>query len=455
MPGTGTALAERRRELGQQAEELVRQARALAVRATDLSTTPARLTAWLVGLLAVGVLAMVVAATGASRRADAVDQVRTRTGPLTVQAQQLYRSLSDADATAAIAFLNGGVEPPALRAQYEADIAAAGSALARLGAGGDTGPSQLAELAQGLAVYTGLVEAARANNRIGAPLGAAYLREASSLMRDHLLPAAEGLYEQQTRALATDRSAGGGFPWVALPLLLLMMAGLLAAQRYLYRTTRRLINIGAAVATAAAGLAVIWLLLSSFLVWGHLKDANDAGSAQIQGLSQLRISALQARTDEALTLVARGNGAVYEADFSKKIQQMLAAGGELDQVRAGATDPARQQRIDEIRTLLTSWQNKHVALRQADDGGDYPAAVALAIATDQTTPAGRKSTATVFAALDRALSAGIEAASSDFDAAAADAAAAGSSTTAVLIVLLLIALGGVVVGLQQRLAEYR
>lgn len=455
MPGPGTALAERRRQVGQQAGELARHARTLAARATDLSTTPARLTAWLVGLLAVALLSVVVGATGSSQRSGAVDQVRTQTGPLTVQAQELYRALSDADASAAIAFLSGGVEPAKMRLQYENDIAAAGTALARLGAGGDTDPAQLDQLTRGLPVYAGLVESARANNRLGNPLGAAYLREASSLMRVQLLEAAKKLYEQQTEALAADRSTGGGFPWLAVPLLLLLIGGLLIAQRYLYRTTRRVVNVGLATATGAAAVAVIWLLLVSFMVWGNLKDANDLGSRPVQELSDLRITVLQARADEALTLIARGNGASYEKDFSQRLTGMLGDGGRVDQISAHAEGTPVENRIGRIRDLLINWQTKHAALRGADDGGNYPAAVALAIDTDTKTDAGQQSTATVFALLDTEISEGIAAASKNFNIKAANAGAAGGSTTGALIVLHLLVLGGVFVGLQQRLAEYR
>ena len=64
-----------------------------------------------------------------------------------------------------------------------------------------------------LPVYTGLVETARVYNRQGLPLGAAYLREASGLMRDKLLPAAKQLYRTETGRLADDRDGAAGFPW--------------------------------------------------------------------------------------------------------------------------------------------------------------------------------------------------------------------------------------------------
>ena len=84
-----------------------------------VNTTPGRLTAYLLVLGLLGVLTGISAVVGVGGRSDLVDAVATRSGPLAVQAQLLYRSLSDADATAAAAFLSSGTEPPALRARYQ------------------------------------------------------------------------------------------------------------------------------------------------------------------------------------------------------------------------------------------------------------------------------------------------------------------------------------------------
>src|SRR5690349_14302522 len=66
-------------------------------------STPGRLTSLMVGLLALGLAAGVVGLVGSVTRSSLIQGVRTTSGPLTVQAQELYRALSDADATAASA----------------------------------------------------------------------------------------------------------------------------------------------------------------------------------------------------------------------------------------------------------------------------------------------------------------------------------------------------------------
>ncbi len=154
-----------------------------------LGTTPAKLRILMVGLIGLSLIWAAVAAWTVSIHSSAASNVVTVSEPLSFDAQRIYRALSDADATEAAAFLSGGLEPFSLRQRYEADIEQAGHELeaAAAAAGHSAAESQLAALAAGLPVYAGLVETARADNRLGLPLGAAYLREASAFMRTTLL----------------------------------------------------------------------------------------------------------------------------------------------------------------------------------------------------------------------------------------------------------------------------
>src|SRR5215471_19535731 len=88
-------------------------------------STPAKLLLLLVALLGVSLAWGAVAAGTVAGHASATGNVVTVSEPLSLDAQQIYRSLSAADATEAAAFLSGGLEPLSLRAQYQADIARA------------------------------------------------------------------------------------------------------------------------------------------------------------------------------------------------------------------------------------------------------------------------------------------------------------------------------------------
>jgi hypothetical protein len=413
---------------------------------TRLETTPGRLNAYLVALTVLGVLAGLAAVVGAVQRSDRIDSVANRTGPLAVQAQQLYRSLSDADATAAAAFLSSAAEPPQLRQRYQADIADASAALAAASTAGTVQSGPIARISAALPRYTGLIETARTQNRLNLPVGAAYLREASALMRGELLPAAAELYQSETGQLEDDLSAGSGFPWLTIPLILLLLAGLVVAQVYLVRRTQRLINQGLAVATAAALVLLLWVGVSWIGVAGGLSSARDDGSAQVDLIAQARITALQARADEALTLVARGSGDAFEKDFQDRMKT-LAGDGQLGRALNAATDTDVRNSLNQANTELAAWRTQHTQLRTLDDGGQYPEAVALAV--------GDKGTSDTFGRLDTDLGDAIAKADSAFRTHAGSAGDAMTATAIGWALLTLVAVAGLVLGLRQRIAEYR
>jgi hypothetical protein len=392
-------------------------------------------------LAALGIAAGLASVIGVVQRSSTLDAVTGRSGPLTVQAQELYRALSDADATAAGAFLSNGQEPPALRQRYQNDITAATTALAAATAA-DGGQPTVRQIATQLPVYTGLVETARANNRLNLPVGAAYLREASALMRTELLVAAKGLYDAETAQVAADRRAAAGFPWLAVPLMLLSIAGLVYAQVRLTRRTNRLFNLGLLGATVLAVVALGWLSASWTGVRSELSAAHRDGSSQVQLLAQARLDALQARADESLTLIARGNGADFEKDYTAVDGRL---GALLTQARAAATDPAVRAAVDSARSGLGTWRAAHQKMRAFDDGGQYSDAVVLAVGADQD----------AFNQLDADLAKGIGLTHDTFDRRARAAAAALNGAPVGLSVLTALLLAGLVFGFQQRLAEYR
>jgi hypothetical protein len=414
-------------------------------------STPGRLTALMLFLALLGVLAGIAGLVGVVQRSTLVDGVRNGSGPLTVQAQQLYRSLSDADATAAAAFLSNGVEPAALRQRYQDDIAAASAALTAVTAGAGPNRAVIGQLAAQLPVYAGLVDTARTYNRLDKPLGAAYLREASGLMRTQLLPAAQLLYKSETDRLRADRSGGAEFPWLAIPLLVLSIVALAWAQRYLTRRTHRLLNVGLVVATGATVVMLGWTTLSWVAVQNHLDAGRRTGSAQVDLLAQARVAALTARADEALTLVARGSGGDFDTGFNVSMKTLAGdgSGGLLAQALSQTTDPVVRSALTAAQADTRAWLDAHKKLRDQDTGGNYSAAVQLAISGKP------ESSAAAFNQLDTHLADGIIRASAAFDREARTAATDFTGAVPGLVVLTLLLLAGLVAGVQRRIAEYR
>lgn len=423
--------------------------------ALRLDSTPRRLSGIMAGLVALGLLLGAVAFAGVRQRDGLIEAVTARSGELTVAAQSLYRALSDADATAASAFLAGGVEPAEQRERYQSGIADASSALVVIAAGrpGDDGrDAALATIAAQLPVYTGLIETARVYNRQGLPLGAAYLREASGLMRTQLLPAAQSLYRSVAQELDRGRDGGAGFPWFAVLLGLVTIGGLIWAQRWLTGRTNRVFNLGLLAATAAAVVLVLWLALSALVAGGRLESGRADGSAQVDRLVQARVAALQARADESLTLVARGAGGSFDKDYTEVMARLAGAdgrGGLLAEAADGAADPATASAARSAGEQAKRWLDTHKQVRDLDNNGSYAEAVKLAVGAGDDTTTAR------FNALDESLADAIVRNGDRFEerSRAAGRALAGVDI-AVLVLAGLIVLGAAL-GLQRRIAEYR
>jgi hypothetical protein len=415
-------------------------------------TTPGVLIMFTAVLVVVSVLVGVFTTLSVQSRAQALDDLADRSGPLAEAAQDLYRALSDADATANSVFLNGGLEPVELRTRYEQDIAQAepapGIAVAAREPDELADPDNpLAVLSSQLSVYTGLVETARANNRQQKPVGAAYQREASNLMQVTLLPAAQDLYTAETWNLSEDQDRAGSLPVVEVLLGLATLLLLFYAQRFVRRRTRRRVNVGLAVATGAALVSTLWVLVATIGVMTNVDTSREEGSSQTTALARARISALEARGNETLTLVARGSGKEFEERY-KQVREDLAD-TQLTDAQSLATDGDVQASVREAIAQERAWHDVHNDIRAADDNGDYGQAVELAIGSGDNGAAAR------FDAVNDELAKAIGDTTATFEQEVSQASSALTGTVIGVLVLALITGAGAVTGIWQRLKEYR
>jgi hypothetical protein len=393
-----------------------------------------------------------VAAWTVAVRTSAVDNVVAVSEPLSLDAQQLYRGLSDADATEAAAFLSGGLEPLALRTRYEADITRAAQHLeaATAAAAQSSAGSRLATLSAALPVYTGLVETARADNRLGLPLGAAYLREASGLMRAKLLPVARDLYAQENAQLAAADRQATAVPYAALAVAIMALLFLCGALWWLARRTKRIVNPGLLVATAAMVCALIWLISALVVARGQLTFARNQGSAPVEAMASADIAALQAHADESLTLIDRSGDDSFQQDFVSLEKRLGPGRGSLLTDAAIAAQASRGARPAAAALRVASaWFTAHRRVRALDDGGSYPAAVRLALGN------GSADSAVLFGRLDIDLTGAISADQASFRSAALAGQDALAGLEAGMVALSLLMAAGCIWGISRRLAEYR
>jgi hypothetical protein len=350
--------------------------------------TPGRLR--LLGVLSVlaCVLFSVFAFASATTRSGALANAKADANQL-VRIQTIHTNLVAADASLTNAFLVGGLEPAGERNAYQQGIATASKTLSEASGADASDAAVLADVNDVITSYSGLVESARSNNRQGFPVGAAYLRQAITLLHDKALPLLQSLavseHYRVDRAYAASAHAGY---WL-LAGLATALAVLLCSLIWVARRTKRVLNVG--LAAAAVTVLVVGALLTGLMAWSQSKAnrTRDGSYFATLELASTRIDAFDAKSAESLTLINRGSGQADEADFAT-----LAANAALvlqDATdRGGAAEAAASH-------AFAAYTSVHKRIRAFDDGGNWDQAVALA-----TAPIGNQDTAnSTFAAFDR------------------------------------------------------
>ena len=414
------------------------------------ATTPGRLLRVEAVLVLAALVLGVSGVLGGMARVSAVHDARTRVAALTTGAADLYQSLADADAMATTGYVSGGLEPATVRARYDDDIQRAGRLLTNAAAllpPGDPAIAAVSTVGEQLPVYTGLVENARALNRLGLPLGQSYLASASKLMQTTILPAVEEVRTAESAALAVVYRRGAAIPFAVLAIGLAIVVALADLARREWRRTNRVLNVGLTVAGLAVLACVAWWAVAAITTdvrIGGARAHTGAGAA----LDDARIAVLQARSNESLVLIARNSGGgSSDGAFSAQLDDVVNDFGLL--ADAERADPELADRVAALREAATAWSAAHREVRRLDDGGRYPQAVASVVGH------GPGSSGAAFDALDAGLAAAIGEERAAF---AVDVEAAEGALVAlpwISAVLALVAAGAVIVGIGRRVGEYR
>lgn len=399
-----------------------------------LSRTPGRLrVAGVVSVLAAAAVGVIGLNAGLAQ-SEALSDADADTTQL-VGIQDVRNDLVVADATATNAFLVGGLEPPEQRARYDEAVASAANGLAELAGSNGADADLLGQANAGLTTYTGLVEQARANNRQGFPVGAAYLDQASAVLRTDVLPHLDDLVQANSDRVDSSFDSVGSVPWL-LAFGVLALAVLVVVQVWLAKRTHRRLNAGLFWSTVLALAATIGGAVVLGSAAGKAGDARSGPYDATVSVSQAYSLANDAKSQESFTLIKRGSGAVYEEQFVAK------------------TDEARELLVrptvdDNLVVLLDRWVASHEEIRALDDGGDWDGAVALAISEEPGAPND------VFAEFSTAASSSLES-----SAAQTHDALSGSGGSSVLVGWLMLVAGVLAAvlswrGISTRVEEYR
>ncbi|GAB4000028.1 hypothetical protein GCM10029992_30670 [Glycomyces albus] len=305
-----------------------------------LRHTPGQLRGLLAVLVVLILGAGVTGMTAVLGKSSVIEQTTSQSGRLSVAALQLYQALSQADATAASSFLTAGTASESVRTAYQEALRDASVALTT--AAGEvqtTEDAQLvAEIDARLPVYTGLVESARTFNRLGEPVGATYQRQASTLMRAEMLPAANTLQSNAIGQLGEARDEAESFPWPAAALGMLTLGVLVWAQVWLSRKTNRVFNLGLVGATVAMIGFAGWLALATLASASHTERSHEDGADPLELLAEAHIAAQQARAEESLLLIARGEDGDAADRYAEQMTLLTGEDGLLEQLNGSFGD---------------------------------------------------------------------------------------------------------------------
>ncbi|MEO5608284.1 MAG: hypothetical protein ABIQ61_05325 [Ornithinibacter sp.] len=349
-----------------------------------LSGTPGRMRT--VGILTIAAtLFFGLAAGQAFRSADGALGRAAANSDQLVRIQAIQTNVVQADADATNAFLVGGLEPVAQRADYTDAVSAASGLVAEAAQHQPADGAALGALNRSLVAYTSQVEQARANNRQALPIGAQYLKGASADLRTTALPLLKNLGEANTERVTEefDRAARSAVWLVGAGVLTLII--LVLAMVWLARRTRRYLNVPLAGAALVVLVTLVLGTAGLLSVRTTVDVTRDGVYAATLSTAQVRTAGFDAKSNESLTLIARGSGAAFQKAWQ----------GSADTVTAGLAELAQNPASSGLAPLPWSdYASVHQKIRARDDSGDWEGAVALA------TGLGNGSGNTAFAAFD-------------------------------------------------------
>ena len=282
-----------------------------------------------------------------------------------VRVQEIQSSLLRADALATNAFLLGGLEDPDKRAEYDKAISSVLRLVADAAEAQSADRKALAALNVEVTEYANAVAQARANNRLGYPVGAEYLSGASTELRDDAIPLLNALVKANNNR--AEGSIAGQHPFWLLLLGIVVLVAMVWLNRELARHFRRRINKGVAL---AAIIVLVVTLVTVVLAWARDSSNDDLLEGDFRAAvtgAQTRTAANDAKANESLRLIKRGTDSQKYEDAWQAAAKKVDAGF----ARQGATE------------AWQTYRERHDEIVELDDDGDWESAVTLATRTDE------------------------------------------------------------------------
>ncbi|MFT3854026.1 MAG: hypothetical protein QM733_14980 [Ilumatobacteraceae bacterium] len=231
---------------------------------------------------------------------------------------------------------------------------------------------------------------------------------------------------------------------------MVLVAVLVLAGLWLSRRFRRWINIPLGVGLVAVVVVLVAGLATQGTAINRTDDAVAGSLTTADLVAQARAAAFDAQSQEALTLINRGNGTANEAKWA---DASAIVDGALGEACARGSDACG------LRDTWAEYVTGHQHIRELDDGGDWDSAVALSLghAYGSSTVSGDDLTVTTkpFTELAGTSQDVVRTSSAAVTAALDDATNGLSLMRALVFIAGIFVILLAVVGFGQRLREYR
>ena len=419
-------------------------------------TTPAALRALLIGLVLLSLAWGAFGGWVAAEHSSAASALVTTDEGLSLDAQQMYQSIADADATITSALLASSQPSLTPLQRYQADIKAATTDLSRLRAGdnGQGADASFGALSGGLAEYAGDVAGARTEYAMGYPLtGSSFVQVASVEAHTVLLPAAHTVFDRENAARSAASSQATGLPLIVAAVVLAIITGyvLYRAQRWLTRRTNRVFSPGLVLASVLLMVSVIWLAAGFLAARSDLDGGIAHGSAPEQSLALASIGVQQIRGDAVLNVISRSGSASFADDFAAASRQVGPGPGSWLSSAAGAQQAGRSgaAAVAAAEHQATAWYQANQGVYALGTKADYAAEQQLVVG------GGPSGAAAGYSALETDLSQAISADQAVFESAASAGANALDPLAGAVIAAAVLMAAGCAWAVSRRLAEYR
>jgi hypothetical protein len=391
----------------------------------------------------------------ASEHSSAASELVTVDEGLSLDAQQMYQAIADADATITAALLASSQPSLTPLQRYQQDLAMAAADLSRLRAGdnGHGADASLTALSGGLAEYAGDVADARTEYAMGYPLtGSSFVQVASVEAHTVLLPAAHTVFSRENAARGAASSRATGLPLIVAAVVLALIACyvLYRAQRWLTRRTNRVLSPGLVLASLLLVVSVIWLAAGFLAARSDLDGGIAHGSGPEQDLAIASIGVQQIRGDAVLNVISRSGSASFAEDFKSASQQVGPGAGSWLTSAAGAQGgETGAAAVSAAERAATTWYQANQGVYALGNKADYAAEQQLVLGS------GQAGTAAGYTALETDLSQAITADQAVFQSAASAGAHVLDPLAAVVITASILMAAGCAWAISRRLAEYR